>query len=307
MEMQLDNIKQLIFSADVKNHQITYQILKGNRALAKALSTPALVEKLVQSWSKDKIEIALFLIKTNTTTKAHIEQRYLPLIHFLGGKTLNSLRSVPSKTERILRNWSINLALDHWSLKHSFEQHLATLPVAHAYYALKPLKTIPTFLSQLPNLKKIFISKCQLKTAPDFWSTMTQLEDVEIRNNHLQTLPPSFAGLRKVRRLNLSNNRFTQLPEVLQNWTQLKHLHIGNKQLTTLPEWIGNFEQLEMLSFSESPIHQLPNSFVKLKKLTYLNVWRTPLEQQYGFKSSNNPNEIQAFITNVINNQNQSS
>ena len=307
METQLENIKQLIFSTDAKNHQIAYQILKGNPALAKALSTPALAEKLVQSWSKDKIEIALLLIKNETTTKEYIEQRYLPLIHFLRGKTLNSLRTVPNKTARILKNWNINLALDHWSSKHSFEQHLAKLPVAHAYYALKSLKTIPDFLSQLPSLKKIFISKCQLKGVPDFWATMTQLEDVEIRNNHLQTLPPSFAGLRKVRRLNLSNNRFTELPEVLQHWTQLKHLHIGNKRLTTLPEWIGNLEQLEMLSVSESLIHRLPNSFAKLKKLTYLNVWRTPLERRYGFKSSNNPNEIQAFITNVINNQNQSS
>jgi|GEM_PF-767935 len=144
------------------------------------------------------------------------------------------------------------------------------LDQTHLDLSFKNLRTIPSALGFLKNLKTLKISNNQIKTLPESFGSLTALTRLDLQNNQLETLPESFGGLTALTHLDLSNNKLKRLPESFGSLTALTRLDLQNNQLERLPDSFGRLTALTNLDLSNNKLKRLPESFGSLTALTYL-------------------------------------
>jgi hypothetical protein len=111
-----------------------------------------------------------------------------------------------------------------------------------------PMTSLPSEISQLPELR-----------------TLT------LRGNALAALPDTLSSLRLLSRIDLSANRFARLPEPLKGLA-LQGLTINHNLLDNLPAWIGTLSKLQSLSLVANRLTALPPEAAKLQSLATLNL-----------------------------------
>ena len=92
------------------------------------------------------------------------------------------------------------------------------------------------------------LSYNSLTSLPDFLGQMPQLKRITAHHNRLTTLPTWFSKLDFEAELNLSNNQLAEIPEWLQSLEQVKKVSVSHNQLTSVPSWFVKFETLDLSS-----------------------------------------------------------
>ena len=139
------------------------------------------------------------------------------------------------------------------------------------------LKTLPLTVVQLPKLKTLIISKCQLASVPD----MNQLSSLSslnashnvLQNDGLRQLPVSLT------KLDLSFNGFVTFPMDLFNLVNLTELNLSNNSIIVL-DGIGQLVSLVWLVLDQNELSFIPHEIGNLTKLKHISLKYNAITKQ---------------------------
>jgi Leucine-rich repeat (LRR) protein len=259
---------------------------------------------LIESWEAANVKIALEIIKKNASLKAAVEERYMPLLHFVGAKSLASLKSLPKKlsTPKFLAT--------QWFPDVHSKAVLKTIPIDEITLGNKSLTVFPEWLcylsklrildvrnsdswraknknkidaipeaiEHLENLEELYISRVELKLVPETLITLSQLRVLDLHYNKIEKLP-NLSPLKNLEILHLFINQLSEI-EGIENLHQLGFLNVGANELTTITNKIGTLEKLQVLNLCTNKIKALPDSLCDLKNLEKLDIYSLPLDGQ---------------------------
>lgn len=127
------------------------------------------------------------------------------------------------------------------------------------------LTTLPNNISQLVNLKWLYLGSNGLTTLPESIGQLTNLELLRLNSNRLTILPGSIGQLANLKWLDLTYNQLTTLPESIGQLTKLEELLLDDNKLTTVPESIAKLCRLKDIDLRNNPIS--PQEIKKLESL----------------------------------------
>ena len=116
---------------------------------------------------------------------------------------------------------------------------------------LSGLKVLTQNFSQLPNLKRLTITRTQVKAIPSSLYNCTQLEVLELfANRGIKKLPLGLSKLKKLQKLNLNYDDIREIPEDLGKLLQLKYLGLkGNYITNPMKDKIKSYGLLKAVSY----------------------------------------------------------
>ena len=134
------------------------------------------------------------------------------------------------------------------------------------------LKTLPSEIGQLTNLRLLWANGNQLTELPREIGQLANLHELQLDDNRLTELPHEIGQLAQLRELQLDRNRLTELPREIGQLAKLKALGLRDNQLTELPREIGNLVNLEVLCFDGNDLDRIPlelGQLINLKALSF--------------------------------------
>ncbi|MEZ4712244.1 MAG: COR domain-containing protein [Caldilineaceae bacterium] len=134
------------------------------------------------------------------------------------------------------------------------------------------LRTVPDSVTQLINLKRLFLGSNQLSSLPETINQLINLTQLDLRSNQLGSVPEAITQLTNLQLLYLSDNQLSNLPEVITQLTNLQLLSLSNNQLSNLPEVITQLTNLKRLFLSSNQLKSLPNAISQLTNLAQLDI-----------------------------------
>lgn len=252
--------------------------------------------ELIESWQKENLVLALMLIKNNKVLREAAQERYLPLLRFVGRKTLRSLHQLPLLLQRPKHHQT------GWLPTPIQQQVLATIPMEHLhlggenYQCLDAwlmyleqtnflsisdthLRALPNNIEALKQLTVCYLSNNHIKELPSGFGRLSNLEQLMIFQYQLPLLPDSLGALKKLKTLSLiaTSKYHWMLPTTLAQCQQLETLTLSNPNLTHIPIWVRQLQHLKRLSCRSCQIQQLPSWLPELPQLESLNLASNPL------------------------------
>jgi internalin A len=134
------------------------------------------------------------------------------------------------------------------------------------------LKTLPTSLSRLTQLRKLDVSLQQLCELPEWLDHLTELQSLILDANELKVLPESLCKLDKLEKLQINYNSLTGLPESFGQLRSLVTFIASENSLSILPDSFGHLTHLRQLGLAPNRLQSLPDSFENLSTLEELNL-----------------------------------
>ncbi len=132
-----------------------------------------------------------------------------------------------------------------------------------------------TRLADLPSLKYLEISICDLKIIPENISLLDQITSLNVKSNLLEKLPQSIKGCDQLEYLNLSFNRYAEMSlliDQLKSILKLRSVDLSNAWISELPDNFSALINLISLDLSDNRLHSLPEGFANLKSLQILDL-----------------------------------
>jgi internalin A len=120
------------------------------------------------------------------------------------------------------------------------------------------LTELPATISQLSQLRVLYLGDNKLTTLPESISRLSRLQKLYLGSNQLTTLPESIFQLSQLSLLSLGNNNLTGLPDSISQLSQLEWLSLNDNQLTALPEALRKLTRLERLYLHGNEALSLP-------------------------------------------------
>ncbi|XP_050034825.1 leucine-rich repeat-containing protein 58 [Dermacentor andersoni] len=114
--------------------------------------------------------------------------------------------------------------------------------------------TLPDQLTQLNELRHLYMGGNMLDQLPDCVGNMLSLEALYLGGNQLEELPASLGRLWRLRSLCLSGNRLASVPASLADLRSLRSLALHDNRLRTLPPGLVRLGQLVELSLRGNPL-----------------------------------------------------
>ena len=134
------------------------------------------------------------------------------------------------------------------------------------------LKTIPSELWTLTQLKELWLTWGALETIPKEIGRLKELENLLIVSNQLQRLPDEIVSLSRLRHLELTDSQVTELPENLGRLGALRVIILHKNQLQKLPDSFGQMNRLEIAEIDLNQIERLPEDLSGLTNLRVLGL-----------------------------------
>jgi Leucine-rich repeat (LRR) protein len=126
-------------------------------------------------------------------------------------------------------------------------EHLESLNISS-----NPLREFPLVLTELRNLKTLYIIAAQLESIPPEIGKMVSLEVLDLGSNNLISLPDEIASLSNLHYLSIANNDFSRLPPILGEMEQLRTLNFYDNPLN-LPNEVRYAGWREVLDYTAAP------------------------------------------------------
>lgn len=114
-------------------------------------------------------------------------------------------------------------------------------------------------LDEVTNPDDVYILRLRgkrLKTVPSVVFKMTNLRELDLRGNRLTSLPDSIAQLRHLEKLEVSRNPLSVLPNEMSQMSQLRELILWDTYMVDFPATFEMLDStLEVLDLRSCPIH----------------------------------------------------
>jgi len=219
-EQQFLQIKQLIASDDMSNHELAAMFMLG----------------LGAKWDNEMYEI-VGQSADKMTFWAEKEDNEAFLAHF------NQLVITPrffgqyseiADFATVLPKFKALEELQ-WKAKHYWNQH----PVLIA-------------ASELPNLKRLYVEDCRMNFLPESLTKAVNLEELYLSNNKLTEMPADLGQLSNLRVLDLTANEFKKCPRSVCDIKRLEVLRLQHNPMDDIePRMLGRLYRLRDLELPE--------------------------------------------------------
>jgi len=219
-EQQFAQIKQLMASDDLSNHELAAMFMLG-------LGTEWDDEMYAMiSQSADKMTFWAEK-EDNETFLAHFDALIITPKFFGQYSEIATFAAVLSRF--------VNLEELQWKAKHYWNQH----PVLIA-------------ASELPRLKRLYVEDCRMNFLPESLTKAVSLEELYLSNNKLTEMPADLGKLTNLRILDLTSNQLQQCPRSVCNIKRLEVLKLQqNPMLDIEPRMLGRLYRLRDLELPE--------------------------------------------------------
>jgi hypothetical protein len=219
-EQQLQQIKELLASPDLSNHELAAMFLMG----------------LAHVWDREMYDLVVgsaekltFWIgqENNAEFIAAIEElRIGPRFFGQYSEIADFAAVLPQLTQ---------LKALYWEAKHYWNQH----PILAA-------------ASTLPQLEILHFCDCKMNFLPDAIVAAPQLRALYLANNKLTELPEGLEQLSELRVLDLSANAFKSCPRPISGLRRLEVLRLQNNPMQDIePRVLGRLYRLRDLQLPE--------------------------------------------------------
>ena len=152
---------------------------------------------------------------------------------------LQALSDILSENDFDESMTSFNLGTQTWN-----EGRLRFLVAGYYFNGVETqIHTIPESISNLNDLRKLYLEWNNIVQLPDSFSELSALVQLYISNNQLTSLPDNFGNLENLYILDLGYNQIEYLPDSFINFNSLGYVWLFNNQLSSLP---NNFCSLEL-------------------------------------------------------------
>jgi internalin A len=140
------------------------------------------------------------------------------------------------------------------------------------YLNRNQIESLPIEIGRLTNLSLLDLDSNKLKSLPVEITQLTNLNLLYISSNEITSLPEQIGQLTSLIRLDLNSNKITNLPAGIRQLTNLKELQLKNNQLKSLPAEIGELTNLSSLYVSSNQLTNLPGEIGQLTSLSRLDI-----------------------------------
>lgn len=137
------------------------------------------------------------------------------------------------------------------------------------------LSELPDNLSDLHQLKILFLTNNCFESVPLVLAHCPKLEMISFKSNNLKHLPEN-ALPDNTRWLILTDNNLVSLPEDMGRLHRLQKLALAGNKLTCLPESMAKCRNLELARLSANDFKSLPDWLFQLPRLSWLAVDGSP-------------------------------
>lgn len=219
-EQQFAQIKQLVTSDDMSNHELAAMFMLGlgtswDDEMYKIISQSA--EKMT-FWA-NKEDNAAFL---NYYDELVITPRF-----FGQYSEIADFAAILPKFKQVEEL--------QWKAKHYWNQH----PVLVA-------------ASELPNLKRLYVEDCRMNFLPESLTKATNLEELYLSNNKLTEMPNDLGQLVNLRILDLTSNELKKCPRSVCDIKRLEVLKLQQNPMVDIePRMLGRLYRLKDLELPE--------------------------------------------------------
>lgn len=219
-EQQLVQIKELLASPDLSNHELAAMFMLG----------------LEHGWEEDMYQLVVqeadkLTFWINQENNAEFLQSIKEL-HI--GPRFFSQYSEIAEFAAVLPQLHQLEAL-YWEAKHYWNQH----PILVA-------------ASQLPHLKVLHFCDCKMNYLPDAVVEAPQLRELYLSGNKLTELPEKLEQLSELRVLDLSANQFKSCPRPISGLRKLEVLRLQKNPMKDIePRLLGRLYRLRDLQLPE--------------------------------------------------------
>lgn len=141
------------------------------------------------------------------------------------------------------------------------------------------LSELPDNLSDLHQLKILFLTNNCFESVPLVLEQCPKLEMISFKSNNLKHLPENALPV-NTRWLILTDNNLVSLPEDMGRLLRLQKLALAGNKLTCLPESMAKCRNLELARLSANGFKSLPDWLFQLPRLSWLAVDGCPLTPQ---------------------------
>lgn len=217
-EQQLVQIKQLLESSDLSNHQLAAMFMQGLE-----LEWDEGMYALV---SKDADKMTFWATQELPQFTSYFTRLVITPGFF-------SQYSEIAAFAEILPLFS-NIEELKWEAKHYWNQH-----------------PIITAAAELPKLKRLYVEGCRMNFLPTAITSTQSLEELYLSGNKLKDLPTDFEQLTQLRYLDLSNNHLSRCPRGVYNLKRLETLRLHENPIIHIediePRMLGRLYKLSDL------------------------------------------------------------
>jgi Leucine-rich repeat (LRR) protein len=180
------------------------------------------------------------------------------------------LEDYPSTLDKLIEDSPLDILLKAKGLNRTKEDVNEFMNSKHIAIDGKELNELPEFLFNLPRIRTLTITNCNIQSLPSNINN-SNLKELDLRKNNITVLPESIGNLTSLAYLDLSDNEIEILPESIGNLTKLGHLDLGDNKIKILPESFRNLVDLEWLMLNDNELIGLDSTPFNFKKLEY--VW----------------------------------
>lgn len=168
--------------------------------------------------NSENASVALQILKGNPLLKKEVMVHYQSILKASNRKTLKAIPSILEQLKTGKGTLNARLQIGTIPEIHPFIQEL--------YLNGLELKSIPTWVRKLSNLKLLALSGCQLDKLPSWIGELSNLEFFSIATNQIKKIPPSFGNLQNLTTCYLIDNEITTLPNSIHKLAQLRNIYL---------------------------------------------------------------------------------
>jgi len=133
------------------------------------------------------------------------------------------------------------------------------------------LETIPSDIKNLKYLEYIEIPYAKIKSLPDEINSLSNLEFLIIRDNKIETLP-DMSNLQKLKYLNFDGNDILSLPDSICKLNSLVELNLSYNKISSIPTCFDNLSSLKKIILQSNLLTSLPSKIFSIKTLEYIDL-----------------------------------
>lgn len=242
--------------------------------------------KLIDSFEKDNIELAIALISHDRGLRYAAKHRYYPILRHIdphlstGWALLHRVRPRLKSHDEELFSKMYNMYTANGDfenvrelLQQTYEKIYTTLYYTAHFLSMLQYKLLipprPIQISLYSPLPENFTFPPRI---------LEKVETIHIQCDiALKQISPYIKQITTLRRLHIYNCNIPNIPPDLLN-PNLTELEISNANLTTIPDEITQLSQLKVLRLDSNPITYIPDSIAQLSNLELLNLHATTID-----------------------------
>lgn len=219
-EQQFAQIKQLIASNDMTNHELAAMFMLGLGAKWD--------EEMYAMVGQSADKMTFWAEKEdNESFLAHFDEIIITPRFFGQYSEIAAFAAVLPKFG--------NVEELQWRAKHYWNQH----PVLIA-------------ASELPNLKRLYVEDCRMNFLPESLTKAVSLEELYLSNNKLTEMPADLGQLSNLRILDLTSNEFKKCPRSVCDIKRLEVLRLQHNPMDDIEaRMLGRLYRLRDLELPE--------------------------------------------------------